>query len=73
MSIVRIPFVLVVMSAMASYRHGAQAAESSEIDSVLQAAVERSDVPGVVAMAATSERIIYRVCSVNDLPGRMRK
>ncbi len=44
---------------LAPFDRGSQAAEQSEIDSVLREAVERGDVPGVVAMAATSEKIIY--------------
>ena len=39
---------------------GLQASESPEIDSILQEAVDRGDVPGVVAMAATSKRIVYQ-------------
>lgn len=34
--------------------------ETNEIDRVLRNAVNRGDVPGVVAMAATSDRIIYQ-------------
>lgn len=41
--------------------------KSSEIDAVLQKAVERGDVPGVVAVAATSEGIIYQAPSASDL------
>lgn len=52
--------VLVAAFAFASYDRGAHAAEQSEIDSVLREAVERGDIPGVVAMAATSEKILYQ-------------
>ena len=49
---------------------GSQAAEQSEIDSVLREAVERGDVPGVVAMAATSEKIIYEAAYGKRFVGR---
>jgi methyl acetate hydrolase len=35
-------------------------AELSQIDQVLRAAIDRSDVPGVVAMAATRDAIVYQ-------------
>jgi CubicO group peptidase (beta-lactamase class C family) len=52
--------ILVAVAALLSDNCGSQAAEPFEIDSILRKAVERGDVPGVVAMAATSEKIIYQ-------------
>lgn len=40
--------------------NGLRAAEPSQIDSLLRQAVDRGDVPCVVAMAATSEKVIYQ-------------
>ena len=37
--------------------------DSGEIDAALQAAVNAADVPGVVAMAATAEAVLYQGAS----------
>ncbi|HYM21887.1 MAG TPA: serine hydrolase domain-containing protein [Vicinamibacterales bacterium] len=59
----RLPFgTIVVLSAIVTMSVNAQraAAPSAALDAALAAAVARGDVPGVVAMAATRDRVLYR-------------
>ncbi len=54
--------VLLAVFVLAAYC-GSQAAEQSEIDSVLREAVDRGDVPGVVAMAPPRKSIESKALS----------
>ena len=47
-------------AAILSAACGSESADTSDIDSILEAAVERGEVPGVVAMATTSDGVIYQ-------------
>ncbi len=51
---------LATAAAILSAACGSESADTSDIDSILEAAVESGEVPGVVAMAATSDGVIYQ-------------
>ena len=53
-------YSLLVITLLTTGYSSGSVSDTTEIDSILEAAVERGDVPGVVAIAATSDGIIYR-------------